>query len=106
SRLERCVDQRERLIKSLIAYNRRWLRGYSRRGFSKLKLNAPAMLADFRFRPKLQGADFGELRAQFHRDKPLARFSETNYRVQRRMRVKVGNIRTRNRLAHRVVHAR
>ncbi len=48
---------------------------------------APALVADLRFAPGFERADFREPRAHFHGNQALAGFSEADYGVQRRVRV-------------------
>ena len=67
-------------------------RGCCRGGFAQLELQSPAILADLRFGPDFERADFGEPRAELHRDKPLlGLLAEADHGVQRRVQVQIGS---------------
>ena len=50
-------------------------------------MQTPALIADLRFAPGFERADFRKPRAHFHSDQTLARFSEADHRVERRVPV-------------------
>ena len=65
--------------------------GCSLRGFAQFELQAPAIVADFRFAPAFERADFGEARAQFDGDQALfGLLAEADDGVERGVDVKVG----------------
>ena len=58
---------------------------------AQLELQAPAVVADFRFAPGFERADFGEARAQLDRDQALlGLLAEADDGVERRVHVQVG----------------
>jgi hypothetical protein len=50
---------------------------------------SPVMIADFGIGPNFERAHLREMRAQFHRHQPLARFAETDDGIQRGMQMQI-----------------
>ena len=90
------MNQLQRRPQRLLAHHRRGLALHRLLGglLAQLELQAPAVVADLGFAPRLQRPDLGEARAQLHRDQPLlGLLAEADHRVQRRVPVQLRIVR-------------